>query len=460
MAQKQGNILLVDDDDDILLTARIVLKKHFAKVQTANDPHRITDLLEKDSYDVVLLDMNFTTGFTSGKEGLRWLKKIRKISPATRVVLMTAYGEIDLAVKAMKDGATDFVVKPWDNERLITSIQNAFETTHGAGSISAEPGSPAFSTSKSIGFSGIIGESPAMQQVFTAIDKVAGTDANILLLGENGTGKELVARALHSRSHRAKQAFVHVDLGAVPESLFEAELFGHVKGAFTDAREAREGRFEAANRGTLFLDEIGNLSLPMQAKLLTALQARRITRVGSNQPIDIDIRLICATNMPLYEMVKENDFRQDLIYRINTVELQLPPLRDRKGDIPILAKHFLKIYSEKYQRQGIKLSEESIAKLQEYRWPGNIRELQHTLERAVIMAERGEIKAADLSISIEQKSQHVPQHPTMQDFNLEEVEKVAIQNAIKKHNGNLSKAAKELGLGRTTLYRKMNKYGL
>lgn len=460
MAQKQGKILIVDDDDDILLTARIVLKKQFAKVQTANDPHRIADLLEKDSYDVVLLDMNFTTGFTSGKEGLRWLKKIRKISPTTRVVLMTAYGEIDLAVKAMKDGATDFVVKPWDNERLNSAVKNAFETTHGAGSISAEPGSPAFSTAKPIGFSGIIGDAPIMHKVYNAIDKVASTDANILILGENGTGKELVARALHSRSPRAKQAFVHVDLGAVPESLFEAELFGHVKGAFTDAREGREGRFEAANFGTLFLDEIGNLSLQMQAKLLTALQARRITRVGSNQPIDIDIRLICATNMPLYDMVKDNNFRQDLIYRINTVELQLPPLRDRRGDIPILAQHFLKIYSEKYQRQGKKLSDEAIEKLAAYNWPGNIRELQHTLERAVIMAERGEIKAADLSISIEKPEENTPQQPMMQDFNLEEVEKVAIQHAIKKHNGNLSKASKELGLGRTTLYRKMNKYGL
>lgn len=460
MVPKQGKILIVDDDDDILLTARIVLKKQFAKVQTANDPHRIADLLERDSYDVVLLDMNFTTGFTSGKEGLRWLKKIHKISPTTRVVLMTAYGEIDLAVKAMKDGATDFVVKPWDNERLNSAVQNAFETTHGAGSITAEPGSPAFSTTKPIGFSGIIGDAPIMQKVFTAIDKVANTDANILILGENGTGKELVARALHSRSPRAKQAFVHVDLGAVPETLFEAELFGHVKGAFTDAREGREGRFEAANQGTLFLDEIGNLSLQMQAKLLTALQARRITRVGSNQPIDIDIRLICATNMPLYEMVKDNRFRQDLIYRINTVELQLPALRERKGDIPLLAKHFLKIYSDKYQRQGIKLLDEAMDKLQKYKWPGNIRELQHTLERAVIMAERGEIRATDLSISIEQPPEMDSTTSLNQDFNLEEVEKVAIQHAIKKHNGNLSKAARELGLGRTTLYRKMNKYGL
>jgi two-component system response regulator HydG len=457
MAQPAGKILIVDDDDDILLTARIVLKKHF-QVKTANDPHQIADLLERESFDVVLLDMNFTAGFTSGKEGLRWLKKIRKQSPNTRVVLMTAYGEVQLAVKAMKEGATDFVVKPWENERLETAVQNAYQRTHGAGSVSASPDSPEFSSTREQGFAGIIGESPSMKAVYQTIEKVAATDANVLILGENGTGKELVARALHSRSLRADAPFVHVDLGAVPESLFEAELFGHVKGAFTDARENREGRFETANRGTLFLDEIGNLSLPMQAKLLSALQSRRITRVGSNRPLDIDIRLICATNMPLHQMVKENRFRQDLIYRINTVEVSLPLLRERGKDIQLLARHFLKTYTAKYQRQGLQLSTDALSRLQQYDWPGNVRELQHTLERAVIMAEGNEIQAGDLSISAHRAS--ADQAFSEQELNLEEVEKKAIQKAIQKHQGNLSQAAKELGLGRTTLYRKMNKYGL
>jgi two-component system response regulator HydG len=457
MAQPAGKILIVDDDDDILLTARIVLKKHF-QVKTANDPHQIADLLERESFDVVLLDMNFTAGFTSGKEGLRWLKKIRKQSPNTRVVLMTAYGEVQLAVKAMKEGATDFVVKPWENERLETAVQNAYQRTHGAGSVSASPDSPEFSSTREQGFAGIIGESPNMKAVYQTIEKVAATDANVLILGENGTGKELVARALHSRSPRADAPFVHVDLGAVPESLFEAELFGHVKGAFTDARENREGRFETANRGTLFLDEIGNLSLPMQAKLLSALQSRRITRVGSNRPLDIDIRLICATNMPLHQMVKENRFRQDLIYRINTVEVSLPLLRERGKDIQLLARHFLKTYTAKYQRQGLQLSTDALSRLQQYDWPGNVRELQHTLERAVIMAEGNEIQAGDLSISAHRAS--ADQAFSEQELNLEEVEKKAIQKAIQKHQGNLSQAAKELGLGRTTLYRKMNKYGL
>ncbi len=457
MTQKQGTILIVDDDDDILLTTRIVLKRHFAQVSTANDPHQIANLLEKGSFDVILLDMNFTAGFTSGKEGLRWLKKIRKSAPQTRVVLMTAYGEVDLAVKAMKEGATDFVVKPWENDRLESAVMNALKAAPISDTDQASDGkNPA---TKSPGFQGIIGHSASMKRVFADIEKVAATDANVLILGDNGTGKELVARALHQRSKRVNKAFVHVDLGAVPESLFESELFGHVKGAFTDAREDRAGRFEAANGGTLFLDEIGNLSLPMQAKLLSALQSRRVTRVGANRPLEIDIRLICATNMPLHEMVRENQFRQDLIYRINTVEIVLPPLKDRISDIPLLTKHYFDLYCEKYQRQGMVLSPEAIEKLQQYNWPGNIRELQHTLERAVIMAEGGKVKANDLSINLLPEST-APQTMLPQDYNLEEVEKIAIKNAIQKHNGNLSKAAKELGLGRTTLYRKMNKYEL
>lgn len=450
----KGKILIVDDDADILLTARIVLKQKFATIHTANDPHKITQLLENEDYDLVLLDMNFTAGFTSGKEGLRWLKKIRKTENPPQVVLMTAYGEIDLAVRAMKEGAADFVVKPWDNEQLQNTIISAYEKQF-------EPAIPqekksAQKNESSISAPTIIGNSLAMQNVFHTISKVAQTDANVLVLGENGTGKELAARALHRQSSRRDKPFVHVDLGAIAETLFESELFGHVKGAFTDAREDRAGRFEMASGGTLFLDEIGNLSMPLQAKLLSALQSRQITRVGSNRIIPIDIRLICATNMPLYEMVQEKKFRQDLIYRINTVEITLPPLRERLEDITLLAKHYLHIYSKKYQREPLDISAATYQSLQTYHWPGNIRELQHALERAVIMGDTDNL--------IPDSSLNIGGGPTAnietKAYNLEEVEKAAIIKAINKHHGNISKAAKELGLGRTTLYRKMHKYGL
>lgn len=452
-----ARILIVDDDADILLTVKLVLKGRFQHITTENDPHRISSILEQDHYHVVLLDMNFTAGFTSGKEGLRWLKKIKKMSPATEVVLMTAYGEIGLAVQAMKYGAADFVVKPWENEQLEETIVAAWR----ASTEPPEPVTPAVSAKGGMAPVAsardpyeMIGTSPAMQKVFSMIGKVARTDANILILGENGTGKELVARALHRQSVRADQPFVHVDLGAVPESLFEAELFGHVKGAFTDAREDRAGRFEAAIGGTLFLDEIGNLSLPLQAKLLSALQSRMVTRVGSNRPVSIDIRLICATNMPLYEMVKDKEFRQDLIYRINTVEVMLPPLRERQSDIPLLVQHFLAIYHEKYQGETIVADEAVLQRMQAYGWPGNIRELQHAVERAVIMGDSDSLVPMSLSHGVAEPLVESP------DLNLEEVEKAAIKNAINKHQGNISKAAKELGLGRTTLYRKMTKYGL
>ncbi|MEM7658033.1 MAG: sigma-54 dependent transcriptional regulator [Bacteroidota bacterium] len=448
-----GRILIVDDDSDILLTARMVLKRQVSQIETENDPHQLTRLLNEQVYDLVLLDMNFTAGFTSGKEGLRWLKKIRKVSPATHVILMTAYGDINLAVKAMKEGASDFVVKPWENEALQESVRNAITSPFPG---VAPPATEAQSSSKggSIEAPTIIGESGEMQQVAKVIRKVAATEANVLILGENGTGKELAARSIHLQSPRANQPFVHVDLGAIPESLFESELFGHVKGAFTDARDNRSGRFEAAQGGTLFLDEIGNLSLPLQAKLLSALQNRSIHRVGSNQAIPIDIRLVCATNMPLYQMVGEKGFRQDLIYRINTVEITLPPLRQRKADIPKLVRHFLQIYRDKYQRPNFKLKPESLRLLQQYSWPGNIRELRHAMERAVIMEDPGSLIPKDLGIDLP------TQHARQEEFNLEEVEKTAIIKAISKHQGNISRAAKELGLGRTTLYRKMNKYGL
>jgi len=447
-------VLVVDDDEDVLLAAKIVLKSVVKKVQTENEPHGIPQLLENFVFDLVLLDMNFTTGFTSGKEGLRWLKKIKKISPQTHVILMTAYGEVNVAVKAMKEGATDFVLKPWDNEELLGTVEKTL-TESATPLLKSQSATQTTSTTQTL----IIGEAPAMQEVFRIIDKVAPTDANVLILGENGTGKELFARSIHEKSKRADKPFVHVDLGAISENLFESELFGHVKGAFTDAREDRPGRFEAAQGGTLFLDEIGNLSAPLQAKLLTALQSRSIQRVGSHKSIPVDIRLISATNMPLHKMVANRTFRQDLIYRINTVEITLPPLRERPSDIPILLTHFLKRYNQKYQLMDLEVGTDILQKMQSFDWPGNVRELQHLVERAVIMEDPQILIPDSLEASL---GNHATQSQNKQEaeYNLEEVEKKAIQQAIYKHNGNISKAAKELGLGRTTLYRKMDKYGL
>lgn len=451
MAKKRSEkILIVDDDKDILLTARIVLKQEFSNISTENNPHQIEQRLSEDQFDLVLLDMNFTTGFTSGKEGLRWLKKIRKASPSTKVVLMTAYGDINLAVKAMKEDASDFVVKPWDNEALLATLISVLQEAGPRKKVSpANPAALAIQQNHPTA----IGESAPMMKVFDTINKVGATDANILILGENGTGKELAARAIHQASSRTTQPFVHVDLGAISESLFESELFGHVKGAFTDAREDRMGRFEAANGGTLFLDEIGNLSLPLQAKLLSALQSRTIQRVGSNKPISIDIRLVSATNMPLHSMVQEQSFRQDLLYRINTVELTLPPLRNRQDDIPLLIDHFMAIYADRYNREPLKIPVSTADQMRRYHWPGNIRELQHAIERAIIMED------LDCLLPASPLSDPAP-FTQLEDYNLEEVEREAIKKAIEKHNGNISHAARELGLGRTTLYRKMNKYEL
>ena len=346
-----GKILLIDDDKDILLSAKMVLKKEFKTIKTLTDPSEIIPYIEKQFFDVVLLDMNFTTGATSGKEGLEWLKQIISINPQTTVIMMTAYGDINLAIDSMKIGATDFVVKPWDNKKLMATVLAAYKLSKSKQEIEQlkhKQNTLVKDIDKS--YTDLIGNSDKMLELFAIIQKIAKTDANILILGENGTGKEVVARAIHRNSHRSENLFIKVDLGAIPESLFESELFGHTKGAFTDAKEDRAGRFEIASGGTLFLDEIGNLSLPLQAKLLTAIQNKEITRVGSNTPIKTDIRLICATNMPLKEMVDRNEFRQDLFFRINTVEINLPPLRERLDDIPLLANHFLNIYQNKYNK--------------------------------------------------------------------------------------------------------------
>ena len=453
-----GKLLIIDDDEDVLIAAKMLLKKHASQVIIEKNPKKIPFLLNNDTYDVILLDMNFSKDITSGKEGFYWLNEIIQRDPTAVVILITAFGDVEMAVKALKEGATDFVLKPWQNEKLIATISSALKLKRSYKEVDRlEQTRRQLQEDSNQPFKDIIGESAAIKEVFALIDKVAQTDANILILGENGTGKELIARAVHQKSLRKDNVFINVDMGAVTETLFESELFGHKKGSFTDAKEDRAGRFEVANGGTLFLDEIGNLSLPLQSKLLTVLQRREVMRVGSNKPIPIDIRLVCATNMLIHEMVKDNSFRQDLLYRINTVEIHLPPLRDRQEDIPLLAEHFIKMYCQKYRKPLASLAPNTIKRLQKYRWPGNIRELQHAIERAIIMSDNKILSPEDFFF--------LNQAPEANDeaaetFNLDDVERSVIQKAINKHSGNISKAAKELGLTRASLYRRLEKHGL
>ena len=455
---KRGSVLVVDDDPDILQAARLLLKQYVAQVDTEENPENITKLLQQTSYDVILLDMNFSRGSNSGLEGMHWLEQIIRIDPSISVILITAFGDVETAVLAIKEGATDFILKPWQNERLVTTVQNALRLrTSQKEAYQLRTQAKHLNDAMDTPYQVFIGESAGMRSVFDTIRKVAPTDANVLVLGENGTGKELVARAIHRQSKRNDAVFVTVDLGAISETLFESELFGHVKGAFTDAKEDRAGRFEAAHKGTLFLDEIGNLSQPLQAKLLSALQHRTITRVGSNKQRAIDIRMICATNMPLYEMAAEKKFRQDLLYRINTVEIKLPPLRERKEDIPLLCEHFLKLYARKYQKGAMRLGAGTLKKLAAYPWPGNVRELRHAIERAVILSESATLQPEDFLLSHQEQPED---SPAFASLNLQEVEKQAIRQTLRKHNGNISHAARELGLTRAALYRRLEKYGM
>ncbi len=451
-----GKILMIDDDEDVLLAAKMLLKKSNHQVIIEKNPNKIPFLLNNDSYDVILLDMNFSKDTTSGKEGFEWLKQIKEREPNAVVIMITAFGDVEMAVRALKEGATDFILKPWQNEKLVATISTAIKLKKSYNEVDKlRKAKQMLEEQISQPFRDIIGQSDALKEVFTLIDKVAKTDANVLILGENGTGKELVARAIHQKSMRKDASFVAVDMGAITETLFESELFGHKKGSFTDAREDRPGRFELANGGTLFLDEIGNLSMSLQSKLLSALQSRQVTRVGSNQHLDVDIRLICATNMPLHQMVQEGKFRQDLLYRINTVEITIPPLSDRVDDIPMLANHFLNHYAKKYRKEVLSISPEAMNKLKKYPWPGNVRELQHSIERALIMADSNTLQESDFLFS--RKGGEELANDTL---NLDEVEKAAVAKAIQLHNGNISKAAEELGLTRASLYRRMEKYGL
>jgi len=452
MSLKTASVLVIDDDIDVLTAVRLLLRPEVKEIVTEKNPENIRSILAKQEFDVILLDMNFNSSINTGNEGIFWLKKIKEeYRSAAAVIMITAYGDIDLAIRSLKEGAFDFVVKPWHNERLITTIKEAVKRKENKGSGAASlPSSSLFETE-------LLGKSECMQDIFYKIQKIAPTDANILILGENGTGKELIAKAIHHFSTRSTKPFVKVDVGALTESLFESELFGHKKGAFTDAREDRMGRFELANGGTLFLDEIGNISLHQQAKLLSVLQNRTVTRLGSNEPIPIDIRLVCATNIPISELANEAKFRKDLIYRINTVEIMVPPLRRREKDIILLAKHFSSIYSNKYLKPALDFDEKAIEKLMNYNYPGNVRELQYTIERAVIMSEGNSLTARDIIFSPIEQTMATEE---VQFSNLSTVEKNTILRVIEKHSGNISKAAKELGITRTALYRRLNKYDI
>jgi len=452
IAQKSGSILIVDDHHDILIAAKLFLKRYFAHIEITTDPERIPSILAKHKFDVVLLDMNFTKDISSGKEGFDWLQRIKNMDATLAVVMMTAYGDIQLAIKAMKMGATDFVLKPWGNEAFLKTLTDAIQKQKSETSSNADNYQQKFPN--------IIGESEPMLAVFNVIDKIATTDANVLVLGENGTGKELIAKAIHEHSKRATAPFVSVDLGSISTSLFESELFGHKKGSFTDAHEDRMGRFELAHGGTLFLDEIGNLSPHLQSKLLTALQSRKIVRVGSTKEIPIDIRLVCATNMELSDMISKKEFRQDLLYRINTIEIDLPPLRERKNDILLLANHYLRLYSEKYQKNLEGFHKSAYSELKSYFWPGNIRELQHTIERAVIMSTTPLLSASDFQLKKQASNSDVSVDSLDDTSTLHDVEKQYIKKVMTTHDGNISSAAEQLGITRASLYRRLKKYGL
>ncbi len=450
---KKATVLVVDDDQDLLTATRILLRPNVKEVLVEHNPERLMNILETNSIDIVMLDMNYKSAINTGNEGLFWLAKIKSKFPKINVIMITAYGAVDLAVKSLKQGASDFIVKPWQNEQLVNTLCDIYAQN------SPNHKVPKGLTSREQ--NGIIGHSAIMEDLQYKLDKVAPTEANILVLGENGTGKDLIANAIFQRSTRSKESFVKVDVGALTETLFESELFGYKKGAFTDAREDRKGRFEHAHNGTLFLDEIGNISLQQQAKLLSVLQNRAVVPLGSSQSVPVDIRLISATNVPLSTLADENRFRKDLIYRINTLEIQVPPLRERAEDIPLLANHFLKFYNAKYHKDIIGIEPEALTKLRAYHFPGNVRELQYSIERAVIMTEHLTIHPQDILFSpIEQQAARQVPDTEMLSHNLEEMERKAIKSAIDRFNGNISKAAKELGLTRAALYRRLEKYNL
>ncbi|MCK9330100.1 MAG: sigma-54 dependent transcriptional regulator [Candidatus Cloacimonetes bacterium] len=461
------SVLAIDDDEDILFALKMFLSGQVKKITTETNPENIIKLLTNNEYDLVLLDMNFTKDTISGSEGFTYLSRIKTNFPDIVVIFLTAYGDVEKAVKALKEGASDFVLKPWQNEKLLATMNSATEFLKSKKEnklLKNKQQSILESTNKS--YQQIIGTSKKMKEIFSIIECVAPTDANILITGENGTGKELVAKAIHNKSKYYNDLFLAVDLGSIPESLFESELFGHTKGAFTDAKVNRIGKFEAAKDGTLFLDEIGNLSLSQQSKLLTAIEKRYITPIGSNKKTPINVRLICATNNNLNELIINNMFRQDLLYRINTVEIHLPPLRERTEDIPLIAEHYLKIFKKKYKKENLSLSTDAITFLQKYKWFGNVRELRHALERAVILTKNQNLSISDFTFLTndsfhQNKIDKLNTNIEIKDINsLESIEKDLIINTLKKFNGNISNTAKELGLTRPALYRRIKKYDI
>jgi len=456
MTKTKGKILIVDDNEELLIALKMILTPHFAEIITEKNPNRIPSLLEKNSYDIVLLDMNFHAGVNTGNEGIFWMNNIFEMDPTVTIVFITAFGDIELAVKAMKEGATDFIQKSWDQEKILSTLLSAYTLRLSKLEISRlKSKQKHLKESIDRDFQLCPGVSKAMKEVIRIVEKVAKTDASILLLGESGTGKEVIAREIHKRSSRSEEIFVGVDLGSLSETLFESELFGHVKGAFTDAVENKAGRFEIASGGTLFLDEIGNLTLPLQSKILTAIQNKEVIPLGYNSPVQVDIRLISATNKPLFEMAQQGEFREDLIYRINTVQIEIPPLRERPEDIPELADFFLDQFQKTHHKKNLCISNPAMKSLQDYSWPGNIRELKHAIEKAVIFCETNTISKDDLHF-IEYRKEL----DKAETFSLEKNEKYLIMKALQKYKGNISSASKALEINRSTLYEKIRKYGI
>jgi DNA-binding NtrC family response regulator len=452
----QGKILIVDDNKSVLSALEIMLSPDYELIHCLSNPNLILSELRNHEYNLVLLDMNFNAGVNTGNEGIYWLERIREVNADMSVVLMTAYGDVELAVKGLKLGAVDFVLKPWENAKMLATVRSAIQLNMSRKEVNLLKNKAVRLTNElNRDQRFLIGSSSQLMKVLTMIRKVAKTETNVLITGENGTGKELVAREIHRLSDRSSEVLVTVDMGAISETLFESELFGHVKGAFTDARENRPGKFEIADKGTLFLDEIGNLSFQLQAKLLAAIQNREIVRVGSNRPVPVDIRLICATNRDLHQMVADGLFREDLLYRINTIQLEVPPLRERGEDIPALADFFLKKFSHKYNKPGLKINQQAFDKLLKYSWPGNVRELQHAIEKAVILSEGNVLKPDDFYFR-----SNMMASSTENDLNLEEMEKKLMVTALSRSEGNMSAAAESLGITRQTLYNKIKKYGL
>lgn len=453
---KLGKILIVDDNEDVLFALNLLLEPYTEKIKVATTPDRIEYFMTTFHPDLILLDMNFSRDAISGQEGFESLKQILQIDPQAIVIFMTAYADTDKAVRAIKAGATDFIPKPWEKDKLLATLTSGMRLRQSQQEVSILKEQVEVLSGQNTSENDIIGESSVMQEVFTTINKLSNTDANILILGENGTGKDVIARLIYRCSPRYGKPFVTIDLGSIPEQLFESELFGFEKGAFTDAKKSKAGRMEVATNGTLFLDEIGNLSLPMQSKLLTAIEKRQISRLGSTQTIPIDVRLICATNADIRQMVEDGNFRQDLLYRINTIEIHIPPLRERGNDIILLADHFLDRYTRKYKKEIHGLTREAKNKLLKYAWPGNVRELQHTIERAVILGDGSMLKPENFlfhTTSKQKKEEEVI-------LNLEQLERQAIEKALRISNGNISRAAEYLGITRFALYRKLEKLGL